>query len=290
MGFQDSPLVSGWRIAYAKQSELVAERGSFWVDPGTLDVVRLDVHADGIPSDFPITSVVTTIDYARTRIGQLDVILPQTAVLLIEQFTGERSRNITEFSHCRQYSGQAAISFDVPSDLAALDPVRKTKEVTLPAGLSARIKLKSAIDSEGAIGDSIQATIANDIIQGGQVLVPKGAAVTGRIRRIEKHDEGLPYYIVGIEFDDVDFPGHHARFFASLKSLEQDTPNLQFFMDLGGMKFESGEGITTITGPRSLHLQEVAGVGTFFVKGSRFRIPEGTTMVWETVTEAPAQK
>ena len=281
-------LVSGWRIAYASQSELVAARGSFWIDPDTLDVARLQVEADGISPEFPVTTVVTTIDYARTRIGQMDVLLPQSAVLL-EQISGERTKNITEFSHCRQYSGQSAISFDVRSDVGPTPAGKKIEEVALAPGLTAHIKLISAIGSDGVIGDPLQATVASDIVHRGEILVPKGAAITGRIRRIEKHDEG-PYFIIGIEFDDIDFPGHHARFFASLKNLEQDTRDLQFFMDLGGMKFETSEGITKITVERSLHLGEVAGVGTFFMKGSRFRIPEGTIMVWETVAEASAPK
>jgi len=284
----DIPMfLSGWRIAYARRSELAAVRGSFWVDATTLEVARLHVQAEGLPTDYAITSVANTIDYARTRIGQLNVLLPQTAELLLEHSSGEKRRNITEFSHCRQYSGKVAISFEAPPPTAVAELV-KVQEVTLAPGLRVHLKLKSAVDSNAVIGDQIQASVANDITQHGEVVVPKGAVITGRIRRMEKHEEASRYFIVGVEFDDIDFPGHHARFFGSLKSLDQETPGFQWYMDFPGTMYESGEGITSITRERSVHLEGVPGVGTFCMKGSHFRIPEGMTMVWETVSQGSA--
>jgi hypothetical protein len=277
-------LVSGWRIAYASRSELAASHGAFWVDTETLEVERLEVHAEGLPADFPINEVVSTIDYARARIGQLNVLLPQTAELFIEQTSGERRRNVTEFSHCRQYSGQVAISFDAPVSAAIADP-EKIEEISLAPGLRVHLKLKTAIDSSAVIGDAVTATLVGDVVQNGSVLVPAGAVVTGRIRRLEKRDDGTPYYIVGIEFDDLSFRGHHARFFGSLKGLDREVPGFQWYMGAPALKYEGSNGITKVTMERNLHLDELPGVGTFFMTGSRFRLPEGTTMVWETVSQ-----
>jgi hypothetical protein len=104
----------------------------------------------------------------------------------------------------------------------------KTTEVTLPAGLRVRIKLKSSIDSQSAIvGDPIQATIESNIPERGIVLVPKGALITGRLRRVEKH--GAEFFVVGVEFDDIEFSGHHARFSGAIKSMESDVPAFQWF-------------------------------------------------------------
>src|SRR4029077_7236503 len=93
------------------------------------------------------------------------------------------------------------------------------------------------------------------------------------------------YYIVGIEFDDLSFRGHHARFFGSLKGLDREVPGFQWYMGAPALKYEGSNGITKVTMERNLHLDELPGVGTFFMTGSRFRLPEGTTMVWETVSQ-----
>jgi hypothetical protein len=102
---------SGWEITADGQSTAAASRGSFWADADTLEVVRLEVRSEGLPLDFPISSVVTTIDYAQVRVGSSSV-LPQTARLYLEHSSGERRLNSTEFSNCKQYSGSSVILFD----------------------------------------------------------------------------------------------------------------------------------------------------------------------------------
>ncbi len=261
--------------------------GSFWADPETLDILRLEIRATDLPFDFPLTEVVNTIDYARTRIGETLVQLPQSAVLLLTRNTGELQRNSTEFSHCRQFSGEAAISFDPKAEVRSIvESAKKTEEVSLPSGLRLRLKLGSSIDSaNSAIGDLVEGTLEKDVHQRGNLLVPKGAHITGRIRRMEKHAEG-PYYIVGIELDDLDYPGHHARFFGSLLELDPQPTGFQWFLGSerteDGNRFNNGGGMTTITIQKGLQLGSAPGVGTFFMLGPAFRISKGTVMVWES--------
>jgi hypothetical protein len=274
---------SGWKITSGGGSIVVGASGSFWADAETLDLARLDIRATDLPFGFPITSVEQSIDYARTQIGSASVLLPQTAALFMEDVGGEK-RNITEFSHCRQYSGSAEISFAeaAPAGAAMPEPVKasvvKPTEVSLPAGLRVRIKLKSSIDSQSAIvGDPIQAIIESDIGERGKVLVPKGALITGRLRRVERH--GAEFFVVGIEYDDIEFPGHHARFAGSIKNMESDVPEFQWFHKTS----TTTETLDTrVTKGQVFHLEEVSGVGTFIMNGARFRLAAGTVMVWET--------
>ena len=51
------------------------------------------------------------------------------------------------------------------------------------------------------------------------MLVPKGALVSGRLRRLEKYTDESPYFVVGLEFSEVNFPGNRARFFAELEQI-----------------------------------------------------------------------
>jgi hypothetical protein len=274
---------SGWTVASKGRSVVAGSSGSFWADANTLDVVRLEIRTDDLPFDFPLTSAVQTIDYAQTRIGSGHVLLPQTALLSLEFPNGERRSNVTEFSHCRRYSGEAQISFGpAPAGGVALVEPVKPIEVSLPPGLTVQVKLKSPIDSRTAVvGDPVEATIAGDVNNHGEVLIPKGALLTGRIRRLERRDDGSPYFIAGIEFDDIEFPGHHARFFGALKSADPDEREIRMFLgstDTATVQYNSVN--TSRVG--SLHLPDVPGVGTFIMQGSSFRLREGALMLWET--------
>jgi len=278
---------SGWTIVSEGRSATAAQRGSFWADADTLEVVRLDVRSEGLPKDFPVSSAVNTIDYARVRIGPSSVLLPQTAALYLEHSSGERRRNLTEFSHCRQYSGTSAISFDtnpVSMPNKSAEPVKAT-EISLPVGLRVPIKLKSQIDSAKAVvGDPIEGIIDGDLSDRQVLLVPKGSLITGRLRRMEKYSDSSPHFLVGIEFDDIDFPGHHARFFGSFKSLESEVPGFIWFLSSASSTKTPlvGGGASYTTNRETEHLPDVPGVGMFFMQGSAFRLPLGMRMVWQT--------
>jgi hypothetical protein len=277
---------SGWTISSNGLSAPAATRGSFWADAETLEVVRLEVRSEGLPLDFPISSAVNTIDYARVRIGSSNILLPQTARLYLEHSSGERRRNFTEFSHCRQYAGTAAISFETApaSTRQQLAEPAKTTEISLPAGISVPIKLKTEIDSGKAVaGDLVEGIIDADLKDRQVLLVPKGSLITGRLRRMEKYSDPSPYFLVGIEFDDIEFPTHHARFFGTFKSLESDVPGFSWFVAWANSTKKTLANDTLYTSTRETeHLPDVPGVGIFFMQGSSFRLPRGMRMVWQT--------
>jgi len=284
----DVPMfASGWRISSEGRSATAAARGSFWADADTLEVVRLELRSEGLPLDFPVSSAVNTIDYARVRIGSSSILLPQTARLYLEHSTGERRRNLTEFSHCKQYSGTSAISFETepsPAPNKSVEPVKAT-EISLPAGLRVPIKLKSPIDSAKAIvGDLVEGIIDGDLNDRQVLLVPKGSLITGRLRRMERYSDPSPYFLVGIEFDDIEFPGHHAGFFGSFKSLESEVTGFSWFLSFASSTKTPhvGGGISYSTNRQTEHLPDVPGVGLFFMQGSAFRLPQGMRMVWQT--------
>ncbi len=270
---------SGWTIGTNGRSAPAASRGSFWADADTLEVVRLEVRSEGLPLDFPVSSAVNTIDYARVRIGSSNILLPQTARLYLEHSSGERRRNLTEFSHCRQYSGTSAISFETEPSTTRNEPAEpaKTTEISLPTGLRVPIRLKVRIDSAKAVaGDLVEGIIDADLNEHQRVLVPKGSLITGRLRRMEKYSDPSPYFLLSIEFDDIEFPAHHARFFGSFKNLESEVPGFSWFLS-----YATSTSVYTVT-RETEHLPAVPGVGTFFMQGQAFRLPQGMRMVWQT--------
>jgi len=278
---------SGWRIDSEGGSALAAARGSFWADADTLEVLRLEVRSEGLPLNFPVSSAVNTIDYARVRIGTSSILLPQTARLYLEHRNGERRRNLTEFSHCRQYSATSAMSFETEPSRAlnkSEQPVKAT-EISLPAGLRVPIKLTSQIDSAKAIvGDVVEGIIDGDLNDRQVLLVPKGSLITGRLRRMERYSDPSPYFLVGIEFDDIEFPAHHARFFGSFKSLASEVAGFSWFVSFASSTKTPlvGGGASYSSNRQTEHLPDVPGVGLFFMQGSAFQLPQGMRMVWQT--------
>ncbi len=134
--------------------------------------------------------------------------------------------------------------------------------IELPAGLSLAIGLETALDLETArVGDLISAKVQSDVKHKGVVLVPKGAIISGRLRRLEKYTDDSAYFVVGLEFSELDFPGNRARFFAEL---QQITPPA------------GTERIAKMPTPR------LPGVGTFSVTGNGLRLAAGLRMVWKT--------
>ncbi len=255
-------IASEWRISFAGAGSIMAgAKGSFWADAETLDILRVTAVSDGIPPNFPITEARTTIDYARVLIGDREVLLPQTATTRLSEFTGDRSLNFTEFSHCRQYVTNSEIRYGVDSpktDAPASEG--GVRETVIPGDLRVPLELAADIESRAAVGDPIQALVTSDVIHKKRVVIPQGASIKGRIRQMEPDLEAPGQYILGLEFTDLEYPGYHARFFAKLAR----APG------------------------RRTRPSDVPGVTIVVLDSEPFRLAKGTSMVW--VTEDIARK
>jgi hypothetical protein len=103
-------------LTLGPQREIMAYRGSFWVDAENLDLLRLEIRVDGKGMQkMSVVEVTDTIEYARTRIGASEFVLPNRSIFQVSYSTGAATRNTTQFGACRQYAGQSVIKFDGPS-------------------------------------------------------------------------------------------------------------------------------------------------------------------------------
>jgi len=275
--------LSGWTIQLSGRSGRVSEIGSFWADAGSLDLLRLESNADQIPPDLDVASVHDTFDYARVRIGSRNLLLPQSVEIVLTDLGGQQDRNIIEFSHCREFSAQASVTFDAAPRID--QPDSPPAEISIRAGLSFAVRLAHAIDSRtAAVGDELSAQVESDIKDKGVVVVPKGAVLRGRIRRLERHAASRNFYIVGLEFTDIEFPGHHALFFGDMISAD---PVAGLQSSFGSSKSRTSDyglgGSLTTSETESYWTVPIPGVSTFFIEGASFRLPEGLHMVWHTV-------
>lgn len=251
-GFLLPVSASEWQIRRGQESAMVSTRGSFWADAASLEVFRIDVQAGDIPSGFPARDVANRIEYANMRIGDSETLLPQTAEFVATEPDGRQHRNITQFSHCRQYLGESVISFGAPTVSYG---TAKSVEILIPAGLGLRVRLENEIDlAKASVGDLVRARVVLPAVKGGAV-VPKGAVLKGRLRRLERSS----HIVVGLEFTELEFENKRAQFFGRLESIE------------------ASPGVRRAPG-RS---PEPPGVATLVVsEGSK--LPRGLTTLWQT--------
>jgi hypothetical protein len=287
---------SGERIQTVEGSGQVGLHGSYWIDPQTYDVVRLELNADDIPPTLPITEAVTSINYARTLVGNnLAVLLPESAEVRLAKFSGEIYHNRMEFTHCRAFEAESTINFDAPDSaeqtprfgVASVDDTLRP----LPAGLQIAVKLRTRISDDMAVGALIDGVVGGNVSAKG-VVIAAGSPVRGRLRRLERYTDPFPYFVVALEFTEVELQGIRYRFYAEpveiepLAGLEQ-TLTTKDTTESRHQLF--GDGITDIREIRgsreakeNVILYNLPGVVTFFFKGGKLDLPQGFRTVWKT--------
>ena len=264
-------LGSNQTVSNVDRRAYVPYHGSFWADAETLELIRITSSADDIPPELEVASSTTQVDYGKVPIAGSDFLLPQRAELTMVSRIDE-SRNVTVFSQCRKYAARSAVSFEPRSEGVAAGKSRAITEIELPAGLFLEIALQTPIDSKtSAVGDLVEAKLQTNVIYQEKVLAPAGAIVRGRVRRLEKLRGWDNVFLVGLEFNELEFPNFRARFQARLRDTEQ-RPGLTWQLPAG----------TPYGGSYQTGLRELPNVSTFFVRRSRVELPQGFRMAWRT--------
>ena len=78
----------------------------------------------------------------------------------------------------------------------------------IPAGLTLELEMPDLDLVQGAVGDPIHAILRADLKNRRQLLAPKGSVASGRIVLLDRYPGD---FALRIEFQDLDWPGGHAR-------------------------------------------------------------------------------
>jgi len=198
----------GYRLSVNGHEEAVAFHGSFYADPATMDLRRVEVAAEDIPASLGVTAAETTVDYGRVKIGEETFLLPVDSELMMAM-PDVIDRNWVRFSACRKFTGESTLLFTDPELVeTASAPAGRLREVEIPADLTLQLEMPAVDLMRGAVGDAIQATLASDLKKGRGLLAPKGSIARGRILRLERYSS---YFLLKIDFQDLEWPGGHAR-------------------------------------------------------------------------------
>ena len=284
-----APAFSGQTIDIVEGSGTVGLHGSFWADPKTFDVVRLDLKADNIPDTLPLAELITTIKYGRTVLGnRMEVLLPETADVRLVKQSGEISRDQVEFTHCRVFGAESTLAALGSTDTASAAPAPSADEMMqpLPAGLQVAVNLRTRISIDMAVGTLIDGVVAGDVKEKRDVIIPAGSLVRGRIRRLERYSEPVAFFVIGIEFTEVEVAGMRHLFYADLVDLGPAV-GVELSLTTGSDSAASSRNNTTSGTAATLIKERIVvhnlpGVATFFVRGTKLDLPDNFRTVWKT--------
>jgi hypothetical protein len=95
---------SHWTVHFESQTLVPAYKGSVWVDPSSARVLRIEMQARNIPSDFPVDTIESAVDYSYVPIAGSSFLLPVHAESLgCARGTGECSHNIIDFRNYHEF-------------------------------------------------------------------------------------------------------------------------------------------------------------------------------------------
>ncbi len=101
---------SHWMVQSGSQTLTAAYGGSVWVDPKTARVLRIEMQARNLPSDFPMDTVESAVDYSYVMIGGTSFLLPVHAESLgCERGTSDCSHNIIDFRNYHEFKSEIKI-------------------------------------------------------------------------------------------------------------------------------------------------------------------------------------
>lgn len=258
----------------------VGEDGSIWVDPQSLDVIRMDTHATDIPPYLLLQEATMSIDYARTRIAGTDTLLAQESDTRMVDDDGVESYNRIAFTHCHSYTATSAISFDTRPTEGEPVPAARGAAAAAPAVppfLEVTIQLTAPISDKDAVGSLIAGTISGNVLYKGKVVLPNGSLAHGRIRAVDRYPD-LGAFAVGLEFMDVEVNGASMPFYADLIRLDKN-PRIAMTLSRNTLVLRRH---AAQTATRVISQPELPGVASFFVKGAEFTLPAGFRLMWRT--------
>jgi hypothetical protein len=264
---------SGYRLRVKPAEGIVGFRGSFWVDAESLDLIRLEVIADDIPAHVPILSSSEILNYAAVRIADHEFLLPSSSELVLTDLRSNENRNRVSFTQCRQFAGDSVLSFDEAPSSTEVKRRAKT-EVRFDSDLEIELKLESTIEAGvSAVGDAISAVTVRNVTKKGIVVIPKGAAATGRIVKLQRRSSnGDVFWIVGIQFMRAEWEEHYADLHLRLMASQ---PLAQYPQ-------AGWQGRSMIIAREDNDVD--SRIGILYIRGDKGRIPAGFRTHWRTQT------
>ena len=179
--------------------------GTLWVDVKTAELARLAVRTDELEPASGSCETHTTLDYGTVQLGQFEYFLPKSTRQRFIGRDGGEAENRVEFASCREYRGESTVNFGGGiADLSRPRSEARASRVSFPPGLPVTIELMTTLHStRAAAGDAIQGRLAKPIGD----IVPAGAALEGRLMRVETRHGVSPNVVISLRWETIEIAG-----------------------------------------------------------------------------------
>ena len=255
----------------------IAYEGEVGIDPHSLDLKRLVVRSNRLPTETETCEVVTNADYARIHIGTGDYLLPQRSRLHLAMVSTAEDEIVTTYSGCREYQSESTIHFEGDPAIAGGKTADAVASAHLPPGLPISLELIAPIDTDvAAAGDVVIEKVRQPVRakKSKDVLIPAGAMVRGRIVGMQHWMMAPDQFDIGIRLESWETDGVSAPLYA-----EPDRSELTH--NAGGSK----RGVP-INLPR-VGQSDGVRIFQFATDRKRYVMPRGFESKWIT-TSAPS--
>lgn len=178
---------SHYRVKAHNEWLITGYSGTLLVDPKTAELVRLVVRTEELPPATSACETDTSLEYGVVQLGGGDYLLPKVARQRFIGRDGAEAENTMSFSACREYQAESKVAFGEGARTGASEASNPAAAADLPAGLPVTVELITSVRiGQAAAGDPIEGRLAKPIRDERQTtLVPEGAAVAGRLTRVE---------------------------------------------------------------------------------------------------------
>jgi hypothetical protein len=105
---------SHFLVRHGSAQGIVAYQGSFWADFETLDLVRLEIKADQIPSYIGVRFIKEKVRYTKALIRDSEFLLPLHGEMEASDSVGTLSLNDLKLEQCREFTGESTVTFGAP--------------------------------------------------------------------------------------------------------------------------------------------------------------------------------
>ncbi len=128
------------------------------------------------------------------------------------------------------------------------------------------------------VGTPIDGVVAGDVKDKHTVVIPAGSPVGGRICRMKRYTAPFVYFVVGIEFTEVEVEGIRHLFYAALVHIDP-APGVELTLSTGNHGVDTprdqlgGPGTVTTVIRERVVVHNLPGVATFFFKGDQLSLP-----------------
>jgi hypothetical protein len=105
---------SHYCVRRAGLSAFTAYEGSVWVEPDTLDLVRVDFKANQIPSSIGVNLVEESLHYKKLTIGKSEFVLPDHSELCTLDAAGNYCLNMVKLDRCHEFVSDSVVTYGAP--------------------------------------------------------------------------------------------------------------------------------------------------------------------------------